>query len=486
VTYARVELWMATTNSVPVRADLYLASDKLAKRARFVLTASAGRLEVSELHLTDEIQPGRHRRTLSVSRAARCARRVVQPDVSHSHGARRVKHAGYCALILMCASSAHAAELSGTLRATGEWRAVNDSGVLAPAAARLGSGDDLITSDFELRGAAGPVAGTVTLQHIAAEHREADASAILNELNASTDLAGWYLTGGKKIVSWDVGYAFRPLDVIQQEDRRRLVATTLEGIPVLMAERFSDDAAWSVVVANPGASHEELGRDEAAVAARAYWRVGAARLACGCVTAGAPARVSVEPLALVAGEVTRAARIVLYAPAPRTHRRRRRAAGAGSIRKRRRRRRLAGARRSVLDLAEQSVVACRDLARRSSVVGRPVARMASKARHLGHAAVVPALRAGAIAMQARALGVTSLHRDNVLTRIAWSGDSFYPSADMLYTPADGGAIATVRLEWRGGRTAIEAGWRYCFGPADSMARQLPFNDVAFLSASVSL
>lgn len=59
VTYARIELWISTTNSVPVRADLYLASDKLAKRARFVLTASAGRLEVSEMHLTDEIQPGR-------------------------------------------------------------------------------------------------------------------------------------------------------------------------------------------------------------------------------------------------------------------------------------------------------------------------------------------------------------------------------------------------------------------------------------------
>ena len=78
-----------------------------------------------------------------------------------------MKHAGYCVLILACTSSAHAAELSGTLRATGEWRAANDSGVLAPAAVRLGSGDDLITSDFELHAAAGPVAGIVTLQHVA-------------------------------------------------------------------------------------------------------------------------------------------------------------------------------------------------------------------------------------------------------------------------------------------------------------------------------
>lgn len=397
-----------------------------------------------------------------------------------------MKHSGYCALILMCASSAHAAELSGTLRATGEWRAANDSGVLAPAAVRLGSGDDLITSDFELRGAAGPVTGTVTLQHIAAEHRAADASAILNELHASTELAGWYLTGGKKIVSWDVGYAFRPLDVVQQEDRRRLVATTLEGIPVLMAERFSDDAAWSVVVANPGASREELGRDEAAVAARAYWRVGAADWhAVARHGRRTGSRVG-GALALVAGESLELHASVLYA-----QHLERIVDVAGPLER-------AAYEASVGDDGWQALagVSWSSQSRVSLLVEiwhddrawseDQWREWQDKARHLGEAAVVPALRAGAIAMQARALGVTSLQRDNVLARIAWSGDSFYPSADMLYTPADGGAIATVRLEWRGGRTAIEAGWRYCFGPADSMARQLPFNDVAFLSASVSL
>ncbi len=382
-----------------------------------------------------------------------------------------MKYAGYCALILACACSAHAAELSGTLRATGEWRAANESGVLAPAAARLGSGDDLITSDFELRGAAGPVTGTVTLQHVAAEHREADASAILNELHASTDLGGWYLTGGKKIVSWDVGYAFRPLDVIQQEDRRRLVPTTLEGIPVLVAERFRNDAAWSVVVANPGASREELGRDEPAVAARAYWRVGAADWhAVARHGRRTGSRVG-GALALVAGESLELHASVLYAQ---------------------------HLERIVGDAGWQALAGVSWTSRSKVSLllevwhdGRAWSEdqwreWQGKARHLSEAAVVPALREGAIAMQARALGVTSLHRDNVLARIAWSGDSFYPSADVLYTPADGGAIATARLEWRGGRTAIEAGWRYCFGPADSMARQLPFSDVAFLSASVSL
>lgn len=73
VTYSRIELWISTTNSAPVRADLYLASDKLAKRARFVLTASEDRLEVSEMHLTDEIQAGRQTVVRYLSRVPRDA-----------------------------------------------------------------------------------------------------------------------------------------------------------------------------------------------------------------------------------------------------------------------------------------------------------------------------------------------------------------------------------------------------------------------------
>ena len=59
VTYARVELWISAANRAPIHADLYLASDKLAKRATFVMTMTDGRLAVSEMHLSDELQPGR-------------------------------------------------------------------------------------------------------------------------------------------------------------------------------------------------------------------------------------------------------------------------------------------------------------------------------------------------------------------------------------------------------------------------------------------
>jgi Outer membrane lipoprotein-sorting protein len=59
VSYQRVELYLAKADSRPVKADLYVASDKLAKRATFTLENVEGRPQVSAMTLTDEIQTGR-------------------------------------------------------------------------------------------------------------------------------------------------------------------------------------------------------------------------------------------------------------------------------------------------------------------------------------------------------------------------------------------------------------------------------------------
>ena len=42
VTYQRIELWLGKTRHEPVKADLYVQSDKLAKQARFVMDKAAG------------------------------------------------------------------------------------------------------------------------------------------------------------------------------------------------------------------------------------------------------------------------------------------------------------------------------------------------------------------------------------------------------------------------------------------------------------
>jgi hypothetical protein len=71
VSYQRVELYVAESDHRPLRADLYVASDKLAKKARFVLEPIDGRLQVSTMLLLDMIQTGRETRIRYLSRKAR-------------------------------------------------------------------------------------------------------------------------------------------------------------------------------------------------------------------------------------------------------------------------------------------------------------------------------------------------------------------------------------------------------------------------------
>jgi len=51
VSYQRIELWIGKAKSEPVKADLYVQSDKLAKQARFVLDKGA----VTEMLLRDQL-----------------------------------------------------------------------------------------------------------------------------------------------------------------------------------------------------------------------------------------------------------------------------------------------------------------------------------------------------------------------------------------------------------------------------------------------
>jgi hypothetical protein len=59
VSYQRIELYLAKADSRPVKAGLYVASDKLAKQATFTVEDVDGRPQVSAMTLIDEIQTGR-------------------------------------------------------------------------------------------------------------------------------------------------------------------------------------------------------------------------------------------------------------------------------------------------------------------------------------------------------------------------------------------------------------------------------------------
>ncbi|MEO8008427.1 MAG: outer membrane lipoprotein-sorting protein [Betaproteobacteria bacterium] len=71
MSYQRIELYLAKADLRPVQAGLYVASDKLAKRATFTVEDVAGRPQVAEMILVDEIQAGRRTVIRYLKRQAR-------------------------------------------------------------------------------------------------------------------------------------------------------------------------------------------------------------------------------------------------------------------------------------------------------------------------------------------------------------------------------------------------------------------------------
>ena len=64
--------------------------------------------------------------------------------------------------------------------------------------------------------------GNALLAHEQLNGRRGSDRSRVNQLNTALDLGPWQLSAGKKVLGWDVGYGFRPNDVVQQETRREI------------------------------------------------------------------------------------------------------------------------------------------------------------------------------------------------------------------------------------------------------------------------
>ena len=71
VSYPRVLAWIAKKGHAPVRAELYVASDKLAKVASFTLGEVDGRRQVTTMTLVDHLQKERRTEVHYLARQAR-------------------------------------------------------------------------------------------------------------------------------------------------------------------------------------------------------------------------------------------------------------------------------------------------------------------------------------------------------------------------------------------------------------------------------
>ncbi|MEN8220368.1 MAG: hypothetical protein ABFS56_29280 [Pseudomonadota bacterium] len=98
-----------------------------------------------------------------------------------------------------------------------------------------------------------------------------DNEIILNELYYDTLIANQEISFGKKIMSWGIGYGYRPLDVLEQEDRRLLYSPTLEGVPLIAWDYFSQEgSAFTLAYVNPLSRKDNDRLDQQSLAFKYY------------------------------------------------------------------------------------------------------------------------------------------------------------------------------------------------------------------------
>lgn len=392
------------------------------------------------------------------------------------------------------------------LRLTYQDRHANPAGPLAAANALRPGIVALPASsqalEWHSRGRWGPVSADVRLArehtHGAGPGSGSDTTARFNELEVAGETAGWAWNAGKKVVAWDVGQGYRPNDVVQQEQRRTLLSSPLEGRPLLQLERFGPDDALSIVWVNPhhlNSTVEQQHRaEESALAARLYRREGPLDLH-GTARLGRRTGVSAgAALAWVAGD-----EVELHTSARWLQRRDSWAQQPGADNT------LLAAnpwQLTTLGATDQALIG-------GSWTGASQVSLLAEAWHDGSApsrrqwrdwlarnralvgfgtqpGLSPALQTAAtgnLAWQATPLDSPNLQRDNLFLRLAWQPENWQLSLDGLYHPADAGRLWTAGLQWQGDRWRLNAAWRRSAGPAHSVLAQLPSRTQVVLTAT---
>jgi hypothetical protein len=387
-----------------------------------------------------------------------------------------------------------AAQFSGQARLQWIGQQASDGGPLAQANA-LQSGTAALPAnsaalETELRLSGRGLSSVVTLQQQQGGNGSSHGRGWVNELYASHDGGAWQFSAGKKIVSWDVGYGFRPNDIIQQEERRTLISATQEGRPLLMAEYFGVSSAWSWVWVNPTASSDARGAGEPALALRFYRRDGAVDWH-GFARAGAHTGASVGVAAAwVASEALELHGSMRYMqradsltsepnPQALVANNPWRASTEHEVKQI-----LIGGtwthenQLSLLAEAWWDGSAPSDASwQRWTERNRQLAALATQG---APAAAV----AGNLAWQAQGFNVSpNLRRGNLFLRLSWQHDAWQPALDLLITPADGGRIATASIIWQGDRVQVQGGLRTYGGSTNAAVMQLPAHAMTYVAST---
>jgi hypothetical protein len=397
----------------------------------------------------------------------------------------------------LVAGICHAApEFSGQVRPQWLAQQAGDSGPLAqavalqPGIASLPRSYGAVETELHLSGHGLTFVGTEQQQRVEGDRLRSHGW--VNELYGSTEASGWSFSAGKRIVGWDVGYGFRPNDVVEQEARRTLLSVTPEGRPLLMAEHFDASTAWSFVLVNPTKPRDEPGANEPALAARLYLRDGSVDwhgFARSGSHTGASVGAAVAWVASESVELHGSLRLIARADTLVSN-----ASGGALLRANPWQGARTGRASQALVGGTWTNEAQLSLLAEAWWDGTALtdarwddwnARNRDLALLIGTPAPTGAV-AGNLGWQASAFNASaSLRRGNLFGRLSWQHDKWQPALDVLFTPADRGHVVTGSLGWQGDRVRLDAGLRCYGGPADALLAQLPVRRIAYVAATWS-
>ena len=394
--------------------------------------------------------------------------------------------------IILISENIHARNISAVLRITGDTTSRNDSSQYFVPDRVIPTAGNSSQQNLELSGQKKGFNATATLRNRARQQARSRQRSFFNELYLDKQLARQDISIGRKIISWGVGFGFRPLDVIQQEDRRQLYRNTLKGIDLLTLEKFAETSALSIVWSNPGRGEQRDSHHEESLALKYYQSLETAdfhalarysqrtRLQVGFGISRVPSD-SVEWHASLLWQQDYRQRLnrltfpgaqtLLAQDNPFVEQRQHHGIQA-----------LAGLGWTHASGWGLLGEAWFDETAYSRAQWHALNALTQQQRKLLDSALAnPAAVTGNIAFNRQAFQQNNLLQWNTLLRISRQGQSFEPSLELLYTPNDRGWVATAKASYKLDWQQVEAGWRR-FGGADAATwRQLPDDGQLFLS-----
>jgi len=400
-----------------------------------------------------------------------------------------------CVATLTIALPAAAAEINASLIVAPEIISDNRASpyYVAPPIVPEHSRDS--RQDLELRLREGGFNTQGTLRWQAQQGAKPEQHGIANQVYYDGDFGnGLGYTVGKKVVSWGVGFGFRPLDVVQRENRRGVNLPAQVGLPLLALEHFGTSDAWTLAWVRPG---EGGGSDDAHDPALAWhWyrfsdgddlhavaRVSRQR---GVELGAGATRIvgdewSFHGAALYERKYSQQINALaesgglLAATDPTT-----RVAGRNGVKL------VAGAQWTGESAWSMLAEGWYDADAFSRAEWQRLDALT--ARQQARTGLAPATAiAGNIAWSSSAYLNTNLLRENLLLRLGYDDrDGLKPYAECLTTPRDGGRVTTLGAAYDGNRQRFSGGLRQAGGAADSAYARAPLRRLAWIEWRLAL